>query len=159
MKTEILTARPRTWSNHCLNEDSQGALICESENWPKNSERSESFREYNIAGYVTTRAKQFTFGYKSYEAEIPDGTEITSAYSDRISQWDYARYKAANKIAGTGCQGWAQNLPKLSEKEFLRFASVALNLEEKKIFAARAIHTFNASNGYSCPIIEAIYHP
>ena len=157
MKTKILTARPQTWNNHYLNKESQGALICESENWPKNPERGESFQEYNLAGYVTTRAKQFTFGDKSYEAEIPDNTKIASAYSDRISEWDYDRYKAANKIAGTGCQGWAQALPKLSEEEFLHFAAVALNLEGKKIFAARAVHHYNVSNGYSCPTIEAIY--
>jgi hypothetical protein len=164
MKTTILTARPQTWNNHYLNKDSQGALICESKNWPKNSEKQTyktSFYSsyFNILGRDEGIGEQFAFSDKSYEAEIPDNTKIACAYSDRISQWDYARYEAANKIAGTGCQGWAQALPKLSEEEFLHFAAVALNLEDKKIFAARAVHHFNVSNGYSCPTIEAIYYP
>lgn len=94
MQISILTARPQTWNNHYLNKASQGALICESENWPKSNKKHEpNFkRDYSSDGLMLTRIRpSFSFGEKSYSAEVPDGLKMTSAYSDRISMWDYKR--------------------------------------------------------------------
>lgn len=166
MKHSFLQALPVTHWYHYQNKASQGALICESKNWPpapplppSSGNSNFGLSNYFIDGSLATRTGEpsFTYGNRSYTADIPDGSDVTCAYSDRIHGWDSKRYDAACKIAGTGCQGWAEKLPKLSEEDFLRFAAVALNIEGKKIFAARAVHHYNVSNGYSCPTIEAIY--
>lgn len=157
MKHSFYIPLPRAHSNHYLNKESQGALICESGKWPQPEKMPKGVSKMSINGSYFTETPSFRYGDYSYMAEIPDGSKVACAYSDRINGWDSKRYDAACKIAGTGCQGWASHLPGLSEAEFLRFAAVALNLEGKKVFAARAVHHYNVSNGYSCPTIEAIY--
>jgi len=155
----FLSALPESHYCHYSNPQSQGSLIRESKDWPKEKNCGKQKEFTNPWGeYAVYKGRSsFRFGEKSYSAEVTDGAKQASAYSDRISSWDYKRYQAANEIAGTGCQGWSRNLKNLSEKEFLCFAAVALNLEDKKILAARAIHHYNVGNGYSCPTIEAIY--
>lgn len=161
MKMQISPVKPRSHYNHYSNENSQGALICQSENWPlKQSQEvcfSSSYFIDPFSPFGFTKAESRKFDDRPVNCEVPDGAKHTSAYLDRISQWDYDRYKRANKIAGTGCQGWARNLPQLNEETLKEFAAVALNLEDKKIWAVRATHYYNASNGYSCPVVEAIY--
>lgn len=85
------------------------------------------------------------------------GTEsYSSAYADRIGEWDYNRLRAASEIAGIGEQGWAYNLPTLPEDELKRFAKVALKLPCTPTHV-RVVHWYNVATGYSCPTVEAIY--
>lgn len=86
-----------------------------------------------------------------------DSEQVSSAYSDRIAGWDYARFERACKIAEHGDQGWAQYLPRLSSEKLKEFAAVALDIEDKTVLHVRAVHYFNVSTGYSCPLIIAIY--
>lgn len=106
------------------NRQSQGALICQTHNFPD--------------GYSRTTE------------------HYSSAYSDRIGQWDGDRLKRASAIAGGGDQAWAYRLPSLSDEKLKEFAQVALDLPVVPKHV-RVIHYFNVSNGYSCPVVEAIY--
>lgn len=152
----ISQVKPRCFNNHYSNSDSQGALICQSKNWPLKEPKQDYGRGFKDYFGEYRDEKVFNNKYEPPK-KIPEGAQLVCAYSDRISQWDYARYERANKIAGTGCQGWAQRLPNLDEETLKRFAAVALNLEDKEIWAVRCTHWFNVSNGYSCPTVEAIY--
>lgn len=87
----------------------------------------------------------------------PATHDLFTAYSDRIAGWDRKRYERACAIAGTGDQGWAQRLPSLGDEKLIEFAKVALNIEDRTVTAVRIIHAFNVSNGYSCPVVMAVF--
>lgn len=87
----------------------------------------------------------------------PETESITSAYSDRLISWDSAHYeKVVKEFEISGDQAWAYNLPKLNNKDLIKFAKEMLKLPVLPR-AVRVLHWYNVSNGYSSPSIEAIY--
>ncbi len=118
----ISDAKPQCYSYSYSNPLSQGALICQTDNWPR-----------------------------SYDPKTHD---IHSAYSDRMQRWDSKNYSALCKEYG-GEQNWGNSLKHLSDKDLKEFAQMAFKLPEKPV-AVRVIHAFNVSNGYSCPVVEAM---
>ena len=93
-----------------------------------------------------------------FPEDIPSGMEYNSAYSDRMAEWDYDRFKQACEIAKGGDQRWAYSLPNLSIENLRIFAQLALNLPTLPEHV-RVVHWFNVSSGYSVPTVEAIYDP
>lgn len=126
MNENIVLLRPKRSVEyyHYSNASSQGALICETKNFPSN---------YN-----------------------PERMGYSAEYSDRIASFDKERFEKACALARSGDQSWAYTLPKLSEAKLKEFAKVALDLQNTPEHV-RIVHHFNVSNGYSCPVIEAIY--
>lgn len=119
----IHPARPKTSYYHYSAPESQGALICETKNFP--------------------------LGYD------PLKEDYVSAYSDRIAQWDYARFQSACELVEAGDQAWAYSLPKLRDSKLKEFARVALDLPSPPLHV-RVVHYFNVATGYSCPVVSAI---
>lgn len=173
MKLKIEQVKPRVSHYSYSNPNSQGALICQTYNWPTSNSHTNNYRyfdDYND-GYFDDSCALYTSykignGLKNktkplcdqvIECEVPNGSKICSAYSDRIQSWDADRFKRASEIAGGYCQIWAYKLPGLGDEKLKEFAAVALNLEDKKIWAVRCIHYYNVATGYSCPVIQAIY--
>lgn len=101
-------------------------------------------------GALIAQTKDFPAGWvKPREA-------VSSAYSDRMRGWDSDNFEKACKIAGGGDQMWSQCLRGVSDEKLKEFAKVALKLSAVPKHV-RIIHYFNVSNGYSCPVVVAIY--
>lgn len=135
-----------------------GRTICEPRPLPAGHRRLERAKPRTYCHYSNDASQgaliaQTTNWPDSYD---PTTTEHSSAYSDRLRSWDAKRYARTCELAGTGEQGWSGTLPKLNNQALVNFAQWALNLPCKPI-AVRVIHYFNVSNGYSCPVVEALY--
>ena len=84
-----------------------------------------------------------------------DTHECWSAYSDRIMEWNYENYQKACKLLGGGMSN-PNTYKELKDQKLREFAKIALKLPTIPEHV-RIIHYYNVSNGYSCPVILAIY--
>ena len=80
--------------------------------------------------------------------------DVHSAYSDRLCSWDAKRFDEVCKLLG-GDQVWAYKAQAMNDSELKEVAKIAFDLKELPDHV-RIIHTYNVSNGYSCPVIEAL---
>lgn len=101
-------------------------------------------------GALAAETSSFPPGY------FPKKELVASAYSDRIQSWDAKRFRDACGIIGGGDQVWCHVASSLSDDQLRHFAQVALNLHTLPKHV-RIIHYYNVSNGYSCPVVLAIY--
>lgn len=101
-------------------------------------------------GAVAAQTAGFPAGY------YPNRESEASAYSDRIHSWDPERYKRACAIIGGGCQVWRTRASGVFDDVLRQFAQEALGLPVLPTHV-RLIHYYNVSNGYSCPVVQAIY--
>jgi hypothetical protein len=151
----IHPCKPPTHHYSYSNPASQGALIAQSSRWP--TAKPEQTRRYASAYGDTYLEPDDTKQQES--AQVPAGHRIASAYSDRLSSWDTARYRLICDAAGGGDQNWAYSVPRLGDKGLINLGAVAFNLKPAQVHSVRVVHHYNVSNGYSCPTIEVIYKP
>ena len=92
--------------------------------------------------------------YNWPDAYDPRTQELHSAYSDRIGEWDHKRLEEACRIA-SGPDNWPYKIPGLSQEDFEKFTTIALDLKSKPV-SIRVVYWYNVATGYGCPTVEAL---
>jgi len=110
--------KPKSFYNHYSNPQSQGALLCETMDFPK------SFND--------------------------ETQEVFDAYTDRMQEWDYKNYQKAIKIFN------GNSMQNANDDQLKDYAHIALKTPVRPDHV-RIVHYFNVSNGYSCPLVIAIF--
>jgi hypothetical protein len=176
---QVTQCKPHTYNQHYTNRESQGTFICQSEKWPlpppmfsfDGNRDTQSKQELDRVAWNAAAAMLGIDGepprrvkaarqQKAEQicADVPPGYKLFNFYSDRLQIIGaQQRHKNACDVVGTGDQGWAHNLPALSEEDKLRFAAAAMGLPVENIHSMRAVFWYNVANGGACPSIDVIY--
>lgn len=109
----------------------------------------QSHRNKDSQGTMITQTSNFPYEYD----EITH--EVWATHSDTCQMWDSDNYKKACEFIGDGEQHWKRAVLGKSDKILLKFAHLVLKTPTVPEHV-RFIYWFNVSNGFDCPVIEAI---
>lgn len=136
---------------HYSNPESQGALMQQTANWPHAmSMRHTWHQDRTLDGLGCQVDGWFQDDEPVYErVPVPEGLQIESAYTDRMSEWDYDKCGRAFKELAPG--GFKNS----SDKQLIAFCKVYW--PEWDIVAVRVIYYFNVATGFGCPVVQVLY--
>jgi len=156
MNQTISPCKPQCNHYSYSNESSQGALVKQTQNWPRQNFEMEFVEFENEYGdiIITHGLSHYPEDHKLIRREanpipVPKGLKLTDAYTDRMQQWDWKKYGNISKDSKCGYL-----FQFCSDEKLIKFCKLYFGIN---VVAVRVVHYFNVAYGGSCPRIDVLY--